>query len=438
MLKMKFAFALVILLIISGCTNQIYAGDKAPETGINNTAVPENKGNVENPFDNQNSGNQPQETNPYNPEPQPDKPLEEFWNNTGFGQQQEFRTTYEFPTDRERALLPDCKEVLFTNEPVPMGKIVSIEPIGSVNPPEHALASSSTDTYIAVSEQGKTTETVPLYAPGNIWITFVQKKNNATMDPEDYVMHYAMCKDVFGVVDHLKGLSPDMEKLIENYKCPYGGTPGDNRCPVEVLEPVKAGTEIGRVGRLQGNFNFGTWDLRVNHEYPTPEKYGVRSLHSSCPFDYYAEPLKSQLEDKLISKRCGTVDTYVKDTLQGEWFYGNATNRMGGDWFYQLFFGPSNIFSDVQVISVGGVISEPLKWHITPKNDGKINRNFSQVKAGSGIYCYEPESKYINYEKGPRGKILVEVLSNSEIKAEFQQGSCGGTFAFKEPKTFGR
>jgi len=89
-------------------------------------------------------------------------------------------------------------------------------------------------------------------------------------------------------------------------------------------------------------------------------------------------------------------------------------------------------------LEVGGVISEPLKWHITPKNEGKINRNFSQVKAGSGIYCYETESGYINYEKGPRGKILVEVLSNNEIKAEFQQGSCGSTFAFSDPKTFER
>ena len=128
----------------------------------------------------------------------------------------------------------------------------------------------------------------------------------------------------------------------------------------------------------------------------------------------------------------------MKDTLQGEWFFGNATNKRGGDWFYQLFFGPSNIFTGVQVVSVGGVISEPLKWHITPKNEGKINRNFSQVKAGSGIYCYETESGYINYEKGPRGKILVEVLSNNEIKAEFQQGSCGSTFAFSDPKTFER
>lgn len=348
----------------------------------------------------------------------------------------EHRQTYELITQEERSRLPECGKVLFTKEPVPLDKIVSIEPIGSTSPPEHALASSSTDTYIAVKGQG-TTQTAELVAPGDMWITAIMPRYGVTQDPQDHVIHYAMCKDVFGIVDHVKGFSPEMEKLISEYKCPYGGTPGDNRCPILLLEPVKAGTRLGEVGRLQGNFNFGTWDLRTEHKYPSPKKYGPRSLHSSCPFDYYAEPLKGKLTKFLEGGKCGTVQTYVKGTLQGEWFFDNVDNRTAGSWFKQIFFGPSNRFSEKEEVSVGGVISQPLKWVFTPKSEGKINRKLSDVKAGSGIYCYESGGNF-NYDRGPKGRILVQVLSDKEMKAEYSAGSCTEPFEFEKPFTFNR
>ncbi|MBI4018326.1 MAG: hypothetical protein HY368_01845, partial [Candidatus Aenigmarchaeota archaeon] len=297
-----------------------------------------------------------------------------------FGPAREERSTYEMLTEKERALLPECSDGMLTLPPVDLGRITAIEPIGSSNPPEHTLASSSTDTYIAVDTQN-TENTVPLYAPGKIWITVIQPRYGVTQDPEDHVIHYALCRDVFGIVDHVKSFSPEMMKIVENYKCPYGGTPGDGRCPILLLEPVEAGTKLGEVGRKQGNFNFGTWDLRHTNNFVNPARYGVRSLHSTCPFDYYSSPLREQLTSLLDreDRDCGTVEYDVLGTLQGEWFYNNATNRMRGDWFNQLFLGYSNKFPEAAVISVGGVISEPIKIMFVPERSGTRNAGFETV-----------------------------------------------------------
>lgn len=351
---------------------------------------------------------------------------------------EEHRETYELLTERERASLPTCSESMLTRSPVDIDEIVSIEPIGSTSPPEHALPSSSTDTYVAVDTRG-TTKTVPLYAPGDIWITVVQPRYGVTADPEDHVIHYALCQDVFGIVDHVKGFSEELEKIVKNYECKYGGQPGDSQCPILVLEPIKAGTLLGTVGRMQGNFNFGTWDLRHENNFINPKRYGVRSLHSTCPLNYYTSPLKEKLTSLLErkDKKCGTVEHDIANTAQGEWFYGDGGNRMYGDWVNHLYLGYDNRFPEVAVISVGGVVSAPLKWMFIPQKDGTKNVGFQYIK-DDRIFCYENSgsSSYRNYEKGPKGKILVQLADSKSIKIEHTTGACLISESFANPTLY--
>ncbi len=350
------------------------------------------------------------------------------------------RISYEVLTEKERALLPECTGTLLTTSPVDIGRITTIEPRGSTSPPEHALASSSTDTYIAV-DTWQTEKTVPLYAPADIWITVIQPRYNVTSDPEDHVIQYALCKDVFGIVDHVKGFSAEMKNIVENYECKYGGTPGDEKCPILLLEPVKAGTQLGTVGRIQGNFNFGTWDLRHTNNFINPQRYGSRSLHSTCPFDYYSSPLKEQLINLLDrkDKNCGTVEYDISGTAQGEWFYGTAGNRMHGDWINHLFLGYDNRFPEAAVISVGGIISDPLKWIFVPQTSGTKNVGFQYVTDDS-VFCYENNGngEYWNYEKGPTGKILIQLVDSNNLKIEYQLGTCSGSYSFVSPTVYGR
>lgn len=350
------------------------------------------------------------------------------------------RPGFEILTEKERAQLPECGNILMTTPPVAMSSITTIEPIGSSNPPEHTLASISADTYISVPGQG-TTATTPLVAPGDMWIIFIQPRYGITQDPEDHVIKYAFCKDVYGIVDHVKSFSPEMQKLVDSYQCRYGGKPGDNQCPIMLLEPVKAGTPLGTVGRMQGNFNFGTWDLRVTHTFANISRHGFLTKHSTCPFDYFTAPLKTELTAKLDGPSCGSVEHDVAGTLAGDWFIGNASPTRYADWGKLLYFGPSNIFADQSVISVSGIfVPQPTKWVFPASTSGKVNRRFVDVTADGAIYCYDNDGNHPqrNYEKGIRsGKILVQLTSATELKVEHQEGLCGsGDWSFGTPTVY--
>lgn len=348
--------------------------------------------------------------------------------------------TFETPSKSEIEQLPECSEVLLTQSPVDINSITAIEPIGSSNPPEHTLPSMSTDVYIFVNTR-ETEKTVPLYAPGNMWLISITPRYGATQDPEDHVIQYAFCKDVYGIVDHVKSFSPEIKEIINNFECKYGGVPGDNKCPILLFEPIKAGTLLGTVGRLQGNFNFGTWDLRHNNSFIAPEKYNVRALHSTCPFDYYSAELKGQLMNLIdrSDKKCGTVEYDIPGTLQGEWFYGNAGNNMPGDWVNHLFFGYSNNIPEAAVISVGGVFLEPTRWMFKPKLTGTKNLAF-QYATDDKIYCYENDgnSEYRSYEKGVTGKILVQMTDPMKLKIEHKSGACSEDESFVNPTVYNR
>ncbi|HEY4521901.1 MAG TPA: hypothetical protein VJH05_02050 [Candidatus Paceibacterota bacterium] len=358
-----------------------------------------------------------------------------------FQQQNENRKGYEILTESERARLPECADILMKEPPVPLSSVVSIEPIGSANPPEHTLASISSDTYIGVVGQGST-KTTPLVAPGDMWIIFIQPRTGVTQDPEDHVIKYAFCKDVYGVVDHVKSFSPEIKKLIDEYKCQYGGVPGDNRCPITLLQYVKAGTPLGSVGRMQGNFNFGTWDLRTSHFFANPSRHGHLTKYSTCPFDYYDKPLRDLLLEKLettVQGKCGSVEHDVAGTLAGDWFIGNATPMRPSDWGKLLYFGPHNRFPDQSVISVGGIIvPEATKWTFKTRISGTINARFEDVKPGK-IYCYEHEnSQYSWVEKGvTSGRFLVELTTSQKINIEHQMDSCQNSdWIFKKPTEY--
>ena len=387
------------------------------------------------PIEKTNPDSAPANSSPPSPSSQQKTPTQ---SGTGYAYSTQ-RPGWEILTEKEKAQLPECGSVLMTVPPVPLSSITAIEPIGSANPPEHTLASISSDPYIAVEGQG-TTATTPLVAPGDLWIIFIQPRYGVTQDPEDHVIKYAFCKDVYGVVDHVKSFSPEMKKLVDSYRCTYGGTPGDDKCPITLLAPVKAGTPLGTVGRMQGNFNFGTWDLRVTHDFASPSRHGFLTKHSTCPFDYFAAPLKTELMAKLDGPSCGSVEHDVKGTLAGDWFIGDASPTRHADWGKLLYFGPSNRFADQSVISASGMfVSQPTKWVFPASGSGTANRRFTDVAAGA-VYCYDNDGNhpYKNYEKGVRsGKILVQLASDTELKVEHQDGLCqSGNPAFENPTLY--
>lgn len=341
-----------------------------------------------------------------------------------------FRNSPETPSEYEKSQLSECGDVSYSTLPVDLNKVTEITPLGSLGPPGHTFPTEH--TFIHFSAGGTTTETHPLYAPGDINILLISFSYGATQDPIDYTIYFASCKNVMGYYNHVKELSPELQNLVDDGKCEFQGETKTTRCNIQTFEPVKSGALVGRVGRLQGNFDFGTFDLMKNLTFANPSRYGIRSLHIQCPFDYYDSSMKEKFFNLIArndADQCGAVAQDIPGTLKGNWFYGNSRADMGTDWDKYLAFVNDNKNPSTQVISIGGVFTDAGKLEFTPKTSGFVNREFSHVVPGGNVYCYEGISM--------SGRVIVQMTSETELKIEHQTGNCG-SFSFTNPTIYKR
>ena len=341
------------------------------------------------------------------------------------------RTSIEFPTGEEKEKLPSCNNTFFTHAPVDLGVINEITPLGNLGPPGHTFPTEH--TFIHLHSGGSSSVVYPLSAPADIFITSMSKGVGFTQDPVDYTIYFALCKEVIGYHNHVKELSPELEQIFASGKCNWN--PGDSKYTYceNSLNLVKAGSLLGKVGGLQGNFDLGMIDTRETLLFANPSRYGMRSLHIQCPYDYYVPDLKAKLLGfikRTDSEKCGTVAQDILGTLQGNWFFGEARADMGSDWNKYLAFVNDNTNPSLQVISIGGQFTNAGMWTFSPETSGAVNRDFSQVKPGEEMYCYHSE--------GQQGKILVKLTSATELQIEKQEGSCSGQMTFRNPTKYGR
>lgn len=341
-----------------------------------------------------------------------------------------FRQNPEIPSEKEMGQISDCSDKLYSAAPVDLAKIAEITPLGNLGPPGHTFPTEH--AFFHITTGGTTTETIPLYSPGDIHISLITINYGSTQDPVDYTTWFALCKDVLGYYNHVKEISADLQKIVDENNCSFQGETKVTRCNIETLSPIKSGTLIGRVGRLQGNFDFGTIDLRKTLGFANPNRYGTRSLHIQCPFDYYDSPIKSKFYD-LISRTDGTCGITAQDvpgTLKGNWFFGSSRADSGTDWDKYLAFVEDNEDPSTSVVSIGGYFTDAGKWEFKPKTSGLVNREFSHVTPGGNVYCYESESQ--------SGRIVVQLVSEKQLKIEKQSGSCSESFTFNKPTLYDR
>ncbi|MBI2583508.1 MAG: hypothetical protein HYW25_02475 [Candidatus Aenigmarchaeota archaeon] len=342
-----------------------------------------------------------------------------------------FRQSPEIPSELEMEQISDCNGKQFTAAPVDLGRIVEITPLGNLGPPGHTFPTEH--TFFHISAGGATTQTISLNSPADMHITLISFSHGITQDPVDYTIYFALCKDVVGYFNHVKEISADLQKIIDENECMFQGESKSTRCNVQTLEPIEANSPMGKVGRLQGNFDFGVLDLRKTNNFANPSRYGMRSLHIQCPFDYYDEAMQKQFFDLIErndAQQCGVVMQDVPGTLKGNWFFGNSRADIGTDWDKHLAFVQDNEDPATSVISVGGTFADAGKWEFSAGSAGTVNRAFDQVKPDGKVYCYEAQ--------GQSGRIIVQLTGETELKIEKQSESCAGSFAFSSPAVYGR
>ncbi|MCH8234999.1 MAG: hypothetical protein IIC29_02625, partial [Chloroflexi bacterium] len=113
-----------------------------------------------------------------------------------------------------------------------------------------------------------------------------------------------------------------------------------------------------------------------------------------------------------------------RGTLQGNWF-----NDVGS--FSQedlnIAFVYDEVLPDVPVISVGFVPGiQSAAFRFNPQDEGRVNRSFIDVKAGTGVFCY-PDFRYDFGNPGPDTLLFVEVPEDGRLLVRAEDGAeCGG------------
>ena len=346
----------------------------------------------------------------------------------------------EFPSPAERERLPSCDGAAYSVAPVDLSTLSEITPLGNLQPPDHTTPTEHTYLHF-LDEPQRSTTVYPLYAPAEVTLLLVMS-SGGWQDPEDHSITFALCRDVYGYFNHVKFLSEEVTALLADRECLDFG--GSGPCHHSLFETVPAGTLLGEVGRIQGNFDFGTVDMRVTHTFANPDRYQfARTPNIVCPYDYYEEgEMKAQLFALLPrteEPRCGVIALDEPGTLQGAWYQPGAD--VISPWEQHLAFVTDNYDPSTSVISVGGTFSEPGRVEFTPTASGTINRAFLQVTPDGTTYCFERDGTGRHEGFGRNllsGRILVQPLSDTELQIERQSGSCGAEEAFAAPTNYFR
>jgi hypothetical protein len=338
---------------------------------------------------------------------------------------------------------PTCEtDQVFTRALVDLDEVTGIVPLGNLNPPSHTFPTRH--LYFYTGDPGSPpSDPAIVYFPGAGWIEHVERKEYQD-GGADYSVQYAMCDELRGYFHHLGSVDPAILDRAGRFKhCSTYSTADQTvtRCETSPNLSVEAGTVVGTVG-FYGTVDFGLDDRRRELPFANPNRF-TDFLWAACPFDYYSDPPKADLEALLGawdgSERrtaepvCGRVAWDAPGTAQGNWVRSDAPADAFLDG-YGLALVRDNVDPDRGALSIGdvGTPADGSALLFDPETTGVVNRRFDLVEAGAGVHCYEGW--------GGGGYALVEVVDEGTLRFEFRtDGSCGfGPWSFDGPLTFVR
>lgn len=262
-------------------------------------------------------------------------------------------------------------------------------------------------------------------------------------DFEDYRMVVHHTCTFYSIYIHVYKLSTKIKAAVGEMQ------PGQNLYP---SIPVKAGEVIG-----QGNaVDFSVHDDESNLKgFIVPEHYAGEKwkIHTIDPFDYYSEPLKSQLLAKSLRTEkpyFGKIDHDIDGRLIGNWFVENTNGYRGVKqpdyWGTHASFSPDMLDSGHFIVSLGNFNGEAKQFGAkgnAPKPD--------DVSVETGVVKYElVDYSYFDRSAGShwdglrlaqgltaqnqnevQGTLLVQMIGQRKLKLEaFPRKTAGEVSGF--------
>ena len=339
-----------------------------------------------------------------------------------------FDGTYPCTEDNTRA---------FTASIVPTNLLTKIEPLGKmadshVTPTDHlyvhwARPVSGTTEYVVAPADGQIVE-ISRFPSDNV------VRYDSSIIVPDYRMVLMHSCAFFTIFIHMAELAPAIAE--QTGPIPLGGRWSFSHSgPIE----VKAGDPLSKISSTGLDWSVHDADVTLSG-FVVPEHYVGEpwKIHTVDPFQFYEEPLRSELLSKVVRKvepRAGKIDYDIEDTILGNWFL-EGTIDYGGNtddseyWKGHLAIAYGWIDPSQVRISIGfdTGIDDQLCNNVCFSAFGVRGNQPDPVTVGkeAGLVKYELMSRQGPYSeqvgKTALGTFLVQHLGDRTIRVELITG----------------
>ena len=326
--------------------------------------------------------------------------------------------------------------VEFSSPPMQIENIELIEPIGlmiggHVTPIDHGYYYAK--MWNPQDGRKDASKFVDVLAPAAGVVTSVQSmpQEYASSIIGDYriVIHYTC--SFYTIYIHVNQLSPKLQEIVDTGK----------------TVSIEAGEVIGRAPGF--DFSVHNDDITLKG-FIVPESYTAEpwKLHNVDMFNYFEEPIRTQLLDRNIRQkepRGGKIDYDVDGKLVGNWFEENTNGYFGraeyqrgsGYWSTHLAFAYNGLDPALIIVSLGDYNGEAKQFAVKDNvpDPAKVTIETGMVKYELVSFGYKTESgedwdgwnfakiqNAYGHDDQVVGVVLVQILEDRKIKFEIFAG----------------
>lgn len=333
--------------------------------------------------------------------------------------------------------------------PIAIEKIVSITPLGNLDPSGHVLPTDH--IYINVPGGRDRHEAVAVVAPGAVEVRKITSQERLGTDPYlDHRLDFHICGTFGGHFAHVSDLAPRLDAALRaaSATCQERAVSGSTirACSADVRLTLVAGEPVGTTNPKATGLDVGAYDTARRAVFAAPGRYSANTLivSATCPVELFAPDVRALLVAKLGASdpvrvrtqepRCGEVMQDRPGTAQGNWFRPDRPTYPEDP---HLAFVHDNVDPSVGVLSIGTSVPglTPAAYRYTAMG-GRRGADPGRIAPGDEPWCFDG----LRGRSAVPGRILLRLASATVLELEYDRAAeCGaGPWTLRAPVRFER